>query len=332
MTFTNPVWPGYLGDPFVLDAGPGAPGGRFHAFGTGPGEDAQALVALASDDLLTWRQGGPVLDAATVPQEATHHWAPEVIAHDGAYWLYYSAGVADRGHRLRVACSEVPGGPYADLGVELSPSEPFAIDPHPFRDADGGLWLFSCVDRYEDLPDGALAGTVIVVDRLLTPTRPAGDPRPVVTASGQWQLFLAGRSMYGRELDWYTCEGAFCVHRQGRYWCLYSGGNWQGESYGVGAVVADSPLGPWTPVGDGASVVRTVPGVALGPGHASVLTDDAGTDWLVHHAWDVEGTARRMWLSPLTWTPSGPVVDGPRAVQQRAPVVRRIGGDGGVGA
>lgn len=323
MTFTNPVWPGYLGDPFVLDAGPAA-SPRFHAFGTGPGERSQQLVGLASDDLVGWREGGPVLDAATVPEGATHHWAPEVIAHDGAFWLYYSAGVADRGHRLRVARSGDPGGPYADVGGELTPSEPFAIDPHPFRDADGVLWLFFCVDRYEGLADGALAGTVIVVDRLLTPTRLAGDPRPVVTASGAWQLFAAGRSMYGRELDWYTCEGAFCVYRRGRYWCLYSGGNWQGESYGVGAVVADSPAGPWAPVGDGATVIRTVAGVAHGPGHASVVTDDEGLDWLVYHAWDAAGTARRMCLDPLDWTPSGPVCRGPSSGAREAPAVRRV--------
>lgn len=314
--YTNPVWDGYFADPFVLRAG-----GRFWAFGTGGGEHAQELIGLVSDDLVTWEPHGPVLDPATVPDGRPHHWAPEVIEHEGQYVLYYSAGVYDTGHRIRAAVSEHPGGPYRDQGVDLTAGEPFAIDPHPFRDADGTLYLFYCVDRLE----GERVGTVVVVDRLVSPTQLAGDPRPVVTASSDWQLFLAGRSMYDAVHDWYTCEGAFCVRRDGRYWCLYSGGNWQRESYGVAAASAPHPLGPWTEEpGELPTVVRTTP-PAIGPGHASVVTDDDGQDWLVYHAWDAGGEARRICLDPLDWTASGPVCRGPSAEPRPAPAVRDLG-------
>lgn len=315
--YRNPLWDGYLADPFVLRT----PGG-FVAVGTGGGEDRQDLVGLASPDLVSWSPVGPVLDPATTPAGRTHHWAPEVLPVDDGYVLYYSAGVHDAGHHLRAATGPAATGPFRDVGVDLTPDEPFAIDPHPFRDDDGALYLFYCVDRLE----GDRVGTVVVVDRMLSPTRPAGDPRPVVAATGDWQLYLAGRTMYGAVHDWYTCEGPFCVRRGGRYWCLYSGGNWQRETYGVAAVSAPTPLGPWSAEpAELPTVVRTAPDHAVGPGHASVVTDDVGQDWLVYHAWDPAGTARRMCIDPLDWTHAGPVCRGPSRGRAAGPVLRPRG-------
>ena len=314
-TYTNPVWPGYFADPFVTAAE-----GRYYAFGTGAGTAAQSLVGLVSADLVTWRDLGTVLAPDAVPGDATHLWAPEVARIGGEYVMYYSAGVADKGHRLRAATSPRPEGPYRDTGAQLAPDEPFAIDPHPFRDDDGARYLFYAVDRL----DAERVGTAIVVDRMVAGDRLAGDPQPVVVPSADWQLFLAGRTMYDVVYDWHTCEGPFVVHRRGRYWCLYSGGNWQRPSYGVSVAWAPHPLGPWTETpGDGPAVIRTRPGVAHGPGHASVVTDDAGTDWLVYHAWDPAGTARRMCLDRLDWTPAGPVCAGPSVTPRPAPVVTR---------
>jgi arabinan endo-1,5-alpha-L-arabinosidase len=310
-TYTNPLWPRYFADPFVLAAQ-----GRYYAFGTGEGEAHQDLVGLVSDDLVSWEALGTVLQPDAIPDDSTHLWAPEIARIGDEYVLFYSAGVHDKGHRLRAASSRAPQGPYRDLGARLAPDEPFAIDPHPFRDDDGTWYLFYAVDRL----DAERVGTSIVVDRMLAPDRLAGDPRPVVVPSADWQLFLAGREMYDAVYDWHTCEGAFVVKRGGRYWCLYSGGNWQQPSYGVSAASADHPLGPWREEpGEQATVIRTRQGEVHGPGHASVVTDAEGEDWLVYHAWDPEGTARRMCVDRLRWTDDGPVCDGPTTTPQPAP-------------
>lgn len=312
--YSNPLRPEYVADPFVLSAD-----GRWWAFGTGPGEASQSLVGLVSDDLVRWEVTGPVLSPGPLPDGATHAWAPEAVpTDDGRYALYYSAGRGDRGHRLRVALADVPGGPYTDVGVDLTPEEPFAIDPHCFVDSGGGRYLYYAVDRV----DGSRVGTVVVVDRLLSLDRLAGDPRPVVTPSADWQVYEPGRSMYGSVYDWHTCEGPAVVRRGSAYWCLYSGGNWQTDSYGVSWASAPTPLGPWTEEpSDEARVLRSRPGVVHGPGHASVATDRTGQDWLVYHAWDPDGTARRMCIDPLTWTADGPVCDGPSAWDRAGPVV-----------
>lgn len=65
------------------------------------------------------------------------------------FWLYYSVGFEDRGHHLRVAVSRSPTGPFIDQGVNLSPTERFAIDASPFRDDDGTWYLFHARDVLE---------------------------------------------------------------------------------------------------------------------------------------------------------------------------------------
>jgi hypothetical protein len=72
-----------------------------------------------------------------------------------------------------------------------------------------------------------------------------GEPIPVVLASADWQIYERNRSIYNRMVDqWHTVEGPFVVYRDGTYWCFYSGGNWQNETYGAGYAVADNPARP----------------------------------------------------------------------------------------
>jgi GH43 family beta-xylosidase len=107
-------------------------------------------------------------------------------------------------------------------------------------------------------------------------------------------------------------EGAFVVWHEGKYYCFYSGGAWHTEDYGVGCAVADTVLGPYRDLGNGPSVLGSVPGHVFGPGHNSVTRGpDGQTEYLVYHAWDAAHTARRMCIDRLLWTPEGPRCDGP---------------------
>ncbi len=234
-----------------------------------------------------------------------------------AAYLYYSAGVEDRGHALRVAVSEMPEGPFRHTGGILTPDEPFAIDPHPFRDDDGTWYLYYARDRLE----GERVGTSLVVDRLVDMVGLAGEPVPVLTATADWQLFQRERPMYGAIYDWYTLEGPFVVKRLGRYWCLYSGGAWTSTDYGVSFAVADSPLGPFSESDvTGPALLRSLPGQLEGPGHCSVVVVGAdGQDYLVYHAWDPDHRARRMCIDRQEWTVDGPRTNGPTAEPQPVP-------------
>jgi beta-xylosidase len=299
-TYRNPVYSGYFADPFVL-----ATGGGFVAYGTGSLVGGRAFEVLRSDDLVTWRSLGGALEPLP-PAAGTDYWAPEVAERDGAWWMYYSVGAGDRGHHLRVAVADRPEGPFRDQGADLTPDERFAIDPSPFRDDDGTWYLFFARD---DL-DGDRVGTMLAVDVLDGMTRLRGEPRTILRPSDDWQIFRRDREMYGARYDWHTLEGPFVRRHGGRYWCLYSGGSWEGPTYGLACAVADHPLGPWRDV-PGGPLLRTVPGRVVGPGHACVVAGPAGQDVLVYHAWDAGRTARRMCLDPVLWTDDGPRVLGP---------------------
>jgi len=54
-----------------------------------------------------------------------------------------------------------------------------------------------------------------------------------------------------------------------------------------------------------------------------VLAPDGATEMLVYHAWDADGTARRMHLDPLIWTTDGPRCDGP-AIGERSVTLRSV--------
>lgn len=312
--YTNPVHPHYFADPFVLQAG-----GLWHAFGTGPrnpdgpwGE----FKTLSSPDLVKWTPGPPALKRLS-EHEGCDFWAPEVACCNDKYFMYYSVGQGDKGHHLRVAISDEPAGPYEDSGRLTPETCSFAIDACPYQHSDGSWWLFYATD----LVEGDRPGTVLVVDRLTSMTEIEGKPTLVARATSDWQRFEKDRSIYGGRHDWHTLEGPSAHLRNGRVWCLYSGGNWQNDTYGVDFVVADHPQGPWeNTTGERPRTLSTVPGRVLGPGHNSVTKGPDGvTDFIVYHAWNPERTARLMRIDPIEWRDSGPVCLGPTLDRQELP-------------
>jgi hypothetical protein len=176
-TYTNPVYADYFADPFVLATDDG-----YVAIGTGRMVDGRAFEVLRSDDLVSWRSVGGALE---VPDGlGTDYWAPEVAHVDGRWWMYYSVGVGDVGHHLRVAVADEPTGPYVDQGVDLTPHERFAIDPHPFVDADGTRYLPMLVQPLLVLEASG--------DQLQT-VRRRGAERGVPMAIYTAELFATGR-------------------------------------------------------------------------------------------------------------------------------------------
>lgn len=304
----NPVYGAYFADPFVWRYGQ-----TYYAIGTGAAEAngstlGKVFPLLQSPDFFQWSFAS---NALTPPHGVSgdNFWAPEVACHEGLFYLYYSVGSGDKHHQLRVAISSSPQGPYEDSGQALlSPPEcPFAIDPHPFRDRDGQWYLFFATD-FLDEAHGSKPGTGLAMARLKTMTRLEKPLRTVLRARHEWQRFQANRPMYGSVWDWHTLEGPFVVFREGRYYCFYSAGRWENDTYGVDYAVANSLSGPWSDPGNetGPRVLRTLPGLLYGPGHNSIVTGPDGLDYIVYHAWDRSFQARQMYMDPLVWTDSGP--------------------------
>jgi arabinan endo-1,5-alpha-L-arabinosidase len=301
--YQNPVYSGYFADPFVLSHE-----GRFYGVGTGPTESG-VLPTLQSDDFANWKPGpGALIPPAGY--ENGDFWAPEIAFREGRFYLYYSVGLGHTGHHLRVAVSDRPEGPYRDSGHPLldPTSTPFAIDAHPFQDADGRWHLFYA----RDIVEGNRPGTSLVVAPLDDPLHIGTDFHIVARANYDWQLYEKDRAMpqYGTDrYHWHTLEGPFAVPHDGKLYLLYSGGNFQNDTYGVDFLTADSVYGKYEDTNDGnaARVLRTVPNHVIGPGHNSVATGPNGIEYVVYHAWDTNLTARRLCVDPLTWTENGPL-------------------------
>lgn len=306
--YTNPVYPGYFADPFVLQVG-----GEWWAYGTGSNvgdrrqADGRAFPVLHSTDFFHWESVGGAL---TPLPGMTACWAPEVAARDGKFYLYYSAagGTGDETHRLRVAVADNPAGPFQDSG-NLLPDEGFTIDAHPFHDPQTNRWhLFFAKDFFDERVGTALAAVPLADDMVSV----AGEPVTILRASHDWQIHARNRRIYGQTWDaWHTVEGPFVLFHENKYWLLYSGGAWTGPAYGVGVAVSDSVLGPYVEPEHGPVVLRGVPNHVPGPGHNSVTSGPDGRLFVVYHAWDLAHTKRRLCLDPLIWTPTGPRCAGP---------------------
>ncbi len=311
---TNPVYSNYFADPFVWKVGE-----VYYAIGTGEPEAEGRTIGkifpvLQSSDFYTWQPASSALERPD-PELGANFWAPEVAAAEDKFYLYYSVGHGDKYHQLRVGVSDNAPGPFRDTGKSLLSPEScaFAIDPHPFRDDDGKWYLFYARD-FLDTQGGNRAGTGLMVAPLRAMTELESEGQMILRPRHDWQRFQSNRPKHGGIWDWHTVEGPFVTKHDGRYYCFFSAGRWENDTYGVDYAVADEPTGPYSHAAgeNGPRVLRTVPGHVLGPGHNSIITGpDGETDYIIYHAWDKDMKVRRMFIDKLSWTADGPRCDGP---------------------
>ncbi|HEV2705122.1 MAG TPA: glycoside hydrolase family 43 protein [Pyrinomonadaceae bacterium] len=309
-TYLNPVYDRDFPDPYVLKFA-----GEYWAYCTGLRTDGRAFGILHSRDLVNWREVGTALEP--LPGNHPCYWAPEVVHEQGRFLMYYSVG--DEVHMtIRVAVADSPTGPFVDSGRNLT-REQFAIDAHVFIDDDGTRYLFYATDFLEHTH----IGTGTVRDLMLDPFTLAGRPVPVTRARYDWQVYDPVRKEKGG-VRWHTVEGPTVLKHKGRYYEMFSGGNWQNTTYGVSFASSERVDDPreWAQLCDGESVLpilRTVPGRVIGPGHNSVVRGpDNRQLFCVYHRWAEAG--RVMAIDRLDWVGDGMIVLGPSTTPQPAPL------------
>lgn len=303
--YLNPVYPSSFPDPFVLKHR-----GQYFGYCTGDGPDGRVFRIIKSEDLVSWETVGGAMEP--IKEAPPFYWAPEVTYDNGKFYLYYSAGNETLMH-LRVAVSERPDGGFLDLGRVLTSAE-FAIDPHVFIDSDGSRFMFYATDFLEH----SHIGTGTVVDRMNSWFELEGNPRPVTRAKYDWQVYDPQRHEKGG-VRWHTVEGPSVLKRKNRYFEMFSGGNWQNTTYGVSFAISDEVITDreWKQFSDGENVLpilRTVPGLVVGPGHNSVVRGPNNRElYCVYHYWTDAGrvmaidrmdfTGDRIFVTGATYTP-----------------------------
>ena len=321
-SYTNPVFDEDFPDPTVIRAR----GGWFYAYATqGPvAGGVQNIQVARSRDLVTWERRPDALPVKPPWASRTQlFWAPDVHLRGRTYFMYFSAGLnpdlaekfkKDAGAAgstegvfcLGVATSASPEGPFRPGNGPLKCGLSFVnIDPMAFDDPLTGRKYLYWGSGFQPIRVQELSA-----DRLSF----RKGSRPV-------ELVRADKTVPFQTL----IEGAWVVRRGRFYYLFYSGENCchgplQEIRYAAMVARSRRPTGPFetlaaaTGAPDSAILRRGERFIA--PGHNSVITDDAGQDWIAYHAID----ARRPYLDEA--------VSGDRAVR-RVMLIDRLEWRGG---
>lgn len=259
-------------DPFVIRYC-----GRYYCYSSGE----EGISLLTSDDLTSFHHKG----FAYANSDEHSYWAPAVFYYNGLFYLYYSSLLQeesdDHHHYLRVAQSYTPEGPFQYVSTLI---HDFAIDPHVFKEDNKIFLLYS-----RNVTTGIeRIGTVITLDRMLSPIKPAGESRDIILPSLDEEIFA--RNRFGDGHDWHTLEGGFFYKRGGRRFILYSGNAYTSPNYFIGYAAAsrDTPLmsscftkypnaNTFFPLVSSSTYIK-------GTGHNSIVkAPDNMTDMIVYH-------------------------------------------------
>lgn len=295
-TYRNPVYEEFVfPDPSLLHASDGT----YFACATynrwGDDTDRPLVPIIRSPDLVNWTFVGEAFRERPNWKRGGV-WAPDICRLEGQYLIYYSLAFWDDPNPgIGVAVSQSPTGPFEDRGELLRSKEigvPNSIDP--FFVVHGGTpYLFWGSHR-------GIFGIRLAVNGLSV----AGEP-----------FKIAGNDV----------EAATLLKHDGHYFLFVSTGSCckgAESTYRVLVGRAEKFAGPYVDrtgntlaAGNGVTVVRGGERF-VGPGHTDVVRDDAGSDWLVYHAYEranpwVGETPRRVLLvSPLIWRDGWPMVSG----------------------
>ncbi|MGF1639196.1 MAG: glycoside hydrolase family 43 protein [Cyclobacteriaceae bacterium] len=227
--------------------------------------------AFSSEDLVNWTKHEKVLDVKDVSWAAYALWAPSIIRKDNQYFLFFGANDIQSDEEtggIGVAVADKPEGPYKDyLGKPLIDkfhhgAQP--IDQFVFRDVDGthyliyGGWGKCNIAKLTDDFKGFVHFDDGNVFKSITPEN--------------------------------YVEGPFMFIRNGKYYFMWSEGNWTGPDYSVAYAIGDSPFGPFNRIG---KVLEQDPEIATGAGHHSVINVPDTDDWyIVYHRRPLNTTHR----------------------------------------
>lgn len=267
-------------DPYVIEHG-----GKFYMYAT----HENGVQLYTGEDMLHFEYRGFCFSS---PEEHAY-WAPAVIYYGGSFWLYYSSMPAGSRNahteQIRVAVSDRPEGPFR---LVKNLTVPFSIDPHVVK-SGGELYIFYSVNDFES----KRAGTLIVVDKMLSPTETACSPRVCVRATLDEEIFMRDRFFAGQ--NWHTIEGAFYFRDGDTHYLMYSGNCYENENYFVGYAVAEGHTDDLTKLdfvkfpdgGKTYSPLLRKNEQEEGTGHNSVLFT-GGKYHMYYHARDIGASGR----------------------------------------
>lgn len=304
-SFTNPVYKAAFADPHVLRVGD-----MYYAYATLDLAALSNIQVIRSNDLVNWEGLGDALPALPTwsPLNARYTWAPGVIQIEDRFLMYFTARdkASDR-QCIGIGVSEDPAGPFRD-----SNDKPFicqvdlggSIDPYPFRDDNGKLYLLWKNDGNCCNLEVALWIQELSPDGMTL----VGEPVKLITRDQPWERPLI--------------ENPAMLEHDDKYYLFYSANKWDSPYYAIGYAVCETITGPCEKPLD-EPWLKYIP-QATGPGGQSFFTDEEGNLWMAYHAWtganigDAIGD-RTLRLDLVTFEDGRPVTNGPSSTPQLFP-------------
>ncbi len=251
-----------------------------------------------ADGLATGSTALPYLPGWETPNTQT---SPGVIDISGTWTMYYDAVDTSNGHYcISVATSRDPTGPYIDSSTGpliCQVSYGGSIDPQPFQDSSGQIWLdWKTNDGSSTQPAWLWAQEV------------SGNGTSLVGPASQ----ILFQDMFNHPWE-ATIENPEMIENAGTYYLFFPGGLWDSGGYGEGYAVCSSPQGPCVQPQSGPILFsygsNQVPGgQVLGPGGGMAFFDPSQGEWFfAYAAWDNNctsygcGGSRELYLGALNF-------------------------------
>ncbi|WP_423188968.1 glycoside hydrolase family 43 protein [Alkalibacterium sp. f15] len=271
VTYTNPVGEmSDIGDPYVLKVED-----TYYMYATSVAH--AGFKVWESTDMVEWVEVGMAYDHRDHEEKWAQYdfWAPEVIEHNGTFYMVYSARAYNGSLKMAIATSDSPTGPFMDATVGLIDRPGSFIDGHFFIDDDDKAYMYYVEDNHENIVDGNHVSHVYVqemTDDLLNVT---GEPHLLLEPDQAWE------NPHG-EYQWN--EGPFVVKHDDLYYLMYSANFYASSDYAVGYAVSDNPLGPFEKSESNPILSKDMENGISGPGHNSVTVGlDDETLYAVYH-------------------------------------------------
>jgi beta-xylosidase len=258
-TFCNPV-DVLVADPFIFQEGD-----TYYLYGTASGE---GLYVWTSADLVHWRLRGHAYERSADTWGRAHFWAPELFAHNGKYYLHFTAVGPTEGptemRRVVLAEGDSPLGPFKEVRAPWFDVDWTVIDSHVFRDGNGDLYLYAV-----EIGRPGSTSFEIRVRRLDDALEAAAEDTLCLKPAESWEGTVVN-------------EGPFVFKHGDTYLLTFSANGFEDPNYCVGVATAPSPLGPWTKRAEG-PILRRREGVS-GPGHhCFVSSPDRAELFIAYH-------------------------------------------------
>lgn len=279
MAFNNPISNMWLADPEAREYN-----GEYWIYVTNSDsyENQKNLSVIHSKDLNEFEVIPDIIDMPGYPHANRAIWAPSVVEKDGRYYIIFACNDIqsdDEIGGLEMGASDSPQGPfksYCPTVVDKFVNGAQPIDAHFFKDDDGtiyllyGGWGHCNIAVMNDTMDGFVPFENGEIFKEITP-------------------------------EGYT-EGPCMFKRNGKYYFMWSSGNWTNGTYCVNYGIADKPYSEFDIKG---LVLASEYPIAKGPGHNGFLHLKSENKWLVvyhrHFCDDDRGNARFICIDEMNF-------------------------------